>query len=389
MEKNRHRSDGFAKVLSYILVAALTACVTVVVTITALGGPSKLDQLESVILECFIDEADPVAMEDAAAAAMVASLGDPWSYYIPADQYDLYLEQMENAYIGIGITIEENIDTGEVKILQVEPSGGAKAAGIQVGDILTGVEGQKISDVGIDAASQLIRGEEGTSVSVTVLREGQELTFDVVRQIIQVQVAAGQMLDGNVGYVIINNFDERCAQETINAVDTLLEQGAQSLIFDVRFNPGGYKTELVEVLDYLLPEGVLFRSVDYLGEEEILSSDASCLEMPMAVLINGESYSAAEFFAAALDEYDYAVVVGEPTTGKGRFQTTFELVDGSAVGLSIGKYFTPNGVSLADQGGLVPEVSVEVDEETAAKIYGGLLPPEEDPQIQAALEALK
>ena len=157
----------------------------------------------------------------------------------------------------------------------------------------------------------------------------------------------------------------------------------------MRFNPGGYKDELVKLLDYLLPEGDLFRSQLYTGEEAVDTSDAKCLEMPMAVLVNGDSYSAAEFFAAALDEYDWAVLVGEPTVGKGYFQSTFDLGDGSAVALSVGKYFTPNGRCLEDEGGLTPEVTVEVDQETASKIYAGVLEPTEDPQIQAALEALK
>ena len=144
----------------------------------------------------------------------------------------------------------------------------------------------------------------------------------------------------------------------------------------------------MKVLDYLLPEGDLFRQVDYAGKETVDKSDAACLQMPMAVLINGNSFSAAEFFAAALQEYEWATVVGEKTTGKGYFQNTFQLPDGSAVGLSIGKYFTPKGVSLA-QTGVTPDLPVEVDDETAAKIYGGILDPMEDPQILAALEALK
>ena len=198
------------------------------------------------------------------------------------------------------------------------------------------------------------------------------------------------MLEGNIGLVTIVNFDTRCADETIAAMESLLEQGAQQLIFDVRFNPGGYVHELVKVLDFILPEGELFRSVDYKGNEDVETSDAKCLtDIPMAVLINGDSYSAAEFFAAALREYDYAVIVGENTTGKGYFQQTYSLKDGSAVGLSVGKYYTPKGKSLAEEGGLVPDVVVEVDNETASAIYSGILDPVEDPQILAAIDALK
>jgi carboxyl-terminal processing protease len=161
-----------------------------------------------------------------------------------------------------------------------------------------------------------------------------------------------------------------------------------ALIFDVRYNGGGYADEMVDLLNYLLPEGDLFRTINYLGNEAVDKSDASCVEVPMAVLVNGSSYSAAEFFAAALREYEWATVVGEKTSGKGHFQVTFPLSDGSAVGLSIGKYFTPKGICLEGVG-IEPDVSVAVDQETAAAIYAGTLDPMEDPQILAAIEALK
>ena len=212
----------------------------------------------------------------------------------------------------------------------------------------------------------------------------------VTRKTVQTPVAAYQMLEDNIGLVTIYNFDARCAQETIAVMEELLNQGAEKLIFDVRYNPGGYAHELVKVLDYILPEGDLFRTVDYAGNEDVDRSDEKCLTgIPMVVLINGDSYSAAEFFAAALREYGYAIVVGEQTVGKGYFQQTYELSDGSAVGLSVGKYFTPNGVSLAEAGGLTPDIEVAVTEEEAFNIYAGTLAPEEDPQIQAAVEALK
>jgi carboxyl-terminal processing protease len=171
-------------------------------------------------------------------------------------------------------------------------------------------------------------------------------------------------------------------------VEQLMEQGAVAIIFDVRYNGGGYAEEMVKLLDYLLPKGDLFRTVDFMGVEDVDKSDAACVELPMAVLVNGSSYSAAEFFAAALREYEWATVVGEKTSGKGHFQVTYPLSDGSAVGLSIGKYFTPKGQCLEGVG-LTPDVPVAVDEETAYAIYAGTLDPMEDPQILAAVEALK
>ncbi len=375
------------RTLSYILVAAIASTLTLYLVVPS--QYSKLEQLEALIHDQFVGDADQTAMEDAAAAAMVDSLGDRWSYYIPADSYDAHVEQLENAYVGIGVTIStQNVDAG-YEIIQLEPTGGAIEAGMQIGDVIVEVEGVSVLDTELDPLRNMVRGEENTIVSVTVLRGEEKLSFDVVRKRIQIEVASAAMLEDNIGLVQINNFDERCAEETIAAIDLLLEQGAQALIFDVRFNPGGYKKELVDVLDYLLPEGVLFRSQMNNGQQSVDNSDAKCLEMPMAVLINGNSFSAAEFFAAALQEYDWAVTVGEPTVGKSYFQNTFKLNDGSAVGLSIGKYFTPNGVSLAEVGGLQPEILVEVDDTTAAKIYANQVDPVDDPQIQAAIAALK
>ena len=388
LDKKKTFLDFLIKTVSYLLVAAVASGATFFL-FGRTAGQTKLEQLEELIHARFVGEADPTAMEDGAAAGMLASLGDQWSYYIPAADYAAHMEQMRNAYVGIGVTVENKNPEQGITVVHMEPGGGAAEAGVGIGDIITEVEGQSVAQIGLDEARNLIRGEENTTVEITVLRGEETLTLTVQRKLIQVTVAEGFMLENGIGIVRINNFDERCAQETRAAVEELLEKGADSLIFDVRFNPGGYQTELVDILDYLLPEGILFRSQTYAGIEEVDESDADCLDVPMAVLINGNSYSAAEFFAAALDEYDKAVLVGQPTTGKSYFQSTFRLNDGSAVALSVGKYFTPNGVSLAEVGGLQPEILVEVDEETAAKIYAGMVPLAEDPQIQAAVAALK
>lgn len=387
MEKQSKLLNWTCRILSYILVAALASGATF--ALVGIRSTSKLEQLQMLIEKRFVGEADSTYLQDAAAAAMVNATGDKWSYYIPASQYDAHMEQMQNAYVGIGVTISTETAEEGFLVQQVEPGGGAAEAGIQPGDLLVEIEGQNVAQIGLDGASALIRGDENTQVKIAVLRDGEKLEFSVTRRTIQVVVAQGQMVTDRIGLVSITNFDERCAEETLAAIEQLLEQGAQALIFDVRFNPGGYKTELVKVLDHLLPEGPVFRSETYDGKESVSTSDAECLELPMAVLINDNSYSAAEFFAAALDEYDRAVLVGEPTTGKSYFQNTFRLIDGSAVGLSVGKYYTPNGVSLADEGGLKPEVQVDLDDETKSKIYAGTLKPEEDPQIQAAIAALK
>ena len=383
------------KFMSYVLVAVLASLLTLAVSNEAAGtqnasGMSKLDQLEQLILDRFIGEADRTEMEDAAAYAMVEALGDRWSYYIPADEYSDYMDQMNNSYVGIGVTIQLQEDGSGFLVTKVNEGGPADQAGMKAGDLFIAVDGTDVRGWTANEASALVKGEENTTVDITVLREEEEITLTVTRMLVVTPVATAQMLEGNIGLVTIVNFDSRCADETIAAMEQLLDQGAEKLIFDVRFNPGGYVTELCNVLDYILPEGDLFRSVDYRGQESLEVSDKNCIEgIPMAVLVNGESYSAAEFFAAALREYDYAIVVGQPTVGKGYFQQTMRLSDGSAVGLSMGKYFTPKGVSLAEAGGLIPDVVVEVDEELFWDIYAGSVDPMEDPQILAAIEALR
>ena len=382
----------FQKFMSYVIVATLASVVTMALyrQPEPVREQTKLEQLEQLILDKFIGEADQTVMEDAAAYAMIESLGDRWSYYIPAEQYTAYLEQVENSYVGIGVTIQVTEDASGFLVTKVNPQGPADQAGMMPGDLLIAVDGTDVRGWDVNDASTLVKGEVNTTVDLTVLRDGDEIVLTVTRMLVQTPVGTGKMLEGNVGLVTIANFDDRCADETIAAIDTLLAQGAQKLIFDVRYNPGGYVHELCRVLDHILPAGELFRSVNYRGDESLETSDENCIQgIPMAVLVNSESYSAAEFFAAALREYDYALVVGEPTVGKGYFQQTTRLCDGSAVGLSMGKYFTPKGVSLAEAGGLVPDVQIPVDPDTAIAIYSGILDPMEDPQILAAIEALK
>jgi len=384
------RNKQLFQILTHVLVAVVTATVTVaLILFTGAESPqrSKLQQLEDLILDRFVDGAEAKELEDAAANGMVESLGDRWSYYLTAEEYKTALEQRKNAYVGIGVTIDAQNTQNGLTVLEVAKGGPAEKAGMLPGDVIVGVSGQNI--VGMDTADvqAMIKGKEGTVVSLTVRRSDEEQTITVTRATVKTPVATGQLLSGGIGLVTIENFNDNCAVETKAAIAQVLEQGAKKLVFDVRNNPGGAVTELVSLLDHLLPEGVLFRSVDHKGTESIEESDEACLELPMAVLVNGSSYSAAEFFAAALSEYDWAVVVGEQTSGKGNYQMLFPLADGSAVGLSVGKYYTPEGKHLQNVG-ILPDVVVPVDEQTAAAIYAGILEPEDDPQLQSAIKAL-
>ena len=378
----------FLRILSYVTTALAACAVTLFFFARSLSGSAKLDQVRYLIENCFIEEADLSAVDDAGAAAMVASLGDRWSYYLTAQEYADHKEQVENAYVGIGITIAPEEDGQGFEIINVQPGGSAYDAGILPGDIIVSAQGQSTQGMTTSDLRDIVRGPEGPTVELEMLRGEEILSFQVERKQILTPVVTSELLEGNIGLVTIANFDERCAQESIAAIESLRAQGAAALIFDVRYNPGGYATELVKLLDYLLPEGELFRTVDYAGKEQVDYSDEAHLDMPMVVVCNQDSYSAAEFFPAAIQEYGAGTVVGTPTCGKGYFQYTYELSDGSAVGLSAGKYFTPSGRSLADEG-IQPDVLVEMDEETEAALYYGTLSPQEDPQIQKAVEILR
>lgn len=378
------------QILSYILVAALASTLSFYAADAVWNQRrvSKLEQLSNLIEERFIGEADRTAYEDAAAAAMVDALGDEWSYYIPASQMLAHQESANNAYVGIGISITVRQEGDGFFVTKVNEGGPADAAGMLAGDVIVEIEGQSAAGMTADDARNLVRGEPDTQVQLAVRRGDEIISLSVTRKEVLTPVATGQMLEGNIGLVTIANFDSRCYDESKAAIDQLIRDGATALIFDVRNNPGGYKDEMVLLLDYLLPEGPLFRSEDYRGQVLLDESNAAHLDIPMAVLVNGYSYSAAEFFAAALMEYDAAMVVGQKTYGKGYFQTTIHLNDGSAVGLSIGKYTTPEGKNLAGVG-ITPDIVVEVDDETDVAIYAGTLAPDADPQIQAAVKALK
>ena len=348
---------------------------------------AKTAEIGAYLDRFFIDDYDEEKLADAAASAMVEATGDRWSYYLTAEEKSSYDEQMQNAYVGIGVTITAQKELGGMRIEAVTADGPAEEAGLLTGDIITEVEGEKTLDLGMTGTRPQVRGEAGTFVTLPLLRGEESFPVSVERRSIQTPVATYEMLDGQIGYIKIANFDTRCAEETNAAMDELIAQDAKALIFDVRNNGGGYKNELVKVLDKILPEGILFQSEDYQGSKQIDRSDADCIDLPMAVLVNQDSYSAAEFFAAAIQEYDWGTVVGTKTVGKGNFQTAFTLSDGSMLNLSIGKYYTPQGRSLTDTG-ITPDVEIALSDEDGAKLYYGQLEKADDAQLQAAIREI-
>lgn len=366
-----------------LVVAALTAGVTYVLTIGGIGSKQYFDdakayvEIEKIINENYIGSVDDDTLFNAAASAMVRSIDDKWSYYMSPEEYAAYKLTSSNEYAGIGISVKQN-DSGDFEIFSVDSGTPAEAAGLTAGQLIVSVDGQPVADMTLSEMQELIRSKLNKDFPMVVSdKKGNEVSVTVACEIIYKDPVSSRMLDGNIGYIKIANFEAGSSEGTINAIERLVAEGATAFIFDVRNNPGGLLSELVSLLDYLLPDGDLFISVDKQGNETVKTSDKICLSSKMAVLVNANTYSAAEFFAAALQEYDWATIVGEHTTGKARSQITLELSNGGAVHISTHKYLTPDRVDLSEAGGIKPDIEA--------------VNTNEDPQVQlnAAINALK
>lgn len=377
---------------------AVTVLLSVVITLAvvagaviALLGRDGLAVVQGWLLArwAFVEEdADLSEAADQALSGMVAGLGDRWSYYVDEESYASLQDSRANEYLGIGVTVTTEREEG-LSVLSVTPDGPADRAGVVAGDVITAVDGVSVAGETRFEGTGLIGGEAGTQQKLTLLgADGMTREVTVTLEYIQVAVVQGTMLDNGMGLVTIRNFNSRATEEFEAAVTELVEQGASALLFDVRNDGGGYVRELTQMLDFLLPEGPVFQSSPRWGSATVIESDADCIDLPFGVLVNGQSYSAAELFAAQLRESAGAPIVGEVTSGKGYSQRTFPLLNGGALGLSTARYSTGSGVSLIGTG-LTPDVEVSLTEEEAAKLAAGQLAPEEDPQLQALIDQME
>lgn len=352
----------------------------------AADGLQPVKEAAAYIEDNFVGDLSDYSVAESAVAGMIDGLGDRWSYYVSPDEMAAYYENLYNSYVGIGVTVTKE-DGGFISVQSVNPGSGAEDVGIVAGDQISAVDGLDVSPFTLDECKEMIRGEEGSFVRLTVIKaDGYQEELDIERRTVVSVIVTGQML-GSIGYLKLENFNVGSADAFIEMTNTLIDSGAEALVFDVRFNGGGRLSELVDILDYLLPEGEIFRCVDKMGEETLYTSGPDCIKLPMAVLINDSSYSAAEYFAAALEQYGVAVTVGSATVGKGYAQNTFTLSDGSAIAISVFQYFTPNGDCL--QGvGLTPNYELEVSDEEYLALYYSQLAIEEDTQLQKALQVV-
>ena len=388
IRRRRRGMRPWAVILLCILCALIAAAATLFYIYGQFGGRKEFRdaqrylEVQNAVTKNYIGDYKTSDLKNAAANAMIDSLGDRWSYYMTADEYKSYKLHSANQYEGIGVTIDKDEETGGFRIRSVMDNTPASSAKLQEGQIIIAVDDEDVTDLTVDGIRELISSKIDSKINLVVLDDGDKVTYKLDCSVIYSNPVSYELTNELVGYIRIANFDAGSGDATISAIDNLVTQGATSLIFDVRDNPGGMLSELIKVMDYVLPSGEIFVSVDSSGKETVKKSDNVCLQMVMSVLVNENSFSAAEYFAAALQEYEWATVVGAPTTGKARSQTTIELSDGSAVHISNHKYLTPKRVDLSDSKGINPDVVVN----DSAMDPDGLL--RSDKAVQAAIDAM-
>lgn len=345
----------------------------------------KLGLLESYIRGYYLEEVDDEALEDYLYYGLVAGLGDPYAAYYNEEETQSMLDSSSGSYCGIGAVFSQNMITGVITVSRVYEGFPSYEAGILPEDILIRVEDEDVTGQDLTNVVTKIKGEEGTEVTITMLRGEEEIDFTMKRRVIEVPTIEHEMLADKMGYIMISEFDGVTDAQFHEALTDLQIQGMESLIIDLRNNGGGSVDAVCAIADELLAEGPIVFT-EYKDEERIeRSSDAACIELPMAVLMNGNSASASEILAGALQDYDVAKIVGTQSYGKGIVQSIIDLQDGTALKLTTAKYYTPNGNNIHEIG-ITPDVEIDLPEELKTLVE---IPFEEDVQLQKAIEVLQ
>lgn len=336
----------------------------------------KLNTLDSLLDSFYMEDVDEEAAADNIFKAYLDSYGDKYTVYYTPEEYQSILESTTGKFYGIGAVCQKNED-GTILITDAYDNAPAYAAGIRDGDCVVKVDGQDITDMDLSSAVALIKGDIGTTVHLEILREGNTFEVDVTRAEIKAQTVTYSMLDNHIGYLYISQFDTVTTEQFKAAVEDLQAQGMVGLIIDIRNNPGGVLGTVVDMLEYILPDGMIVYTEDKNGKRtEYKGSDGHVLEIPVAVLVNGNSASASEIFAGAVQDYGTGKIIGTQTFGKGIVQTIKPLTDGSAVKFTIAKYYTPKGQDIHGNG-VTPDIKVDLTQEDT-----------EDTQMKAAVEYL-
>ena len=349
----------------------------------------KLDSVDKIYRSKYIGEIDEEQLEDYLIRGYVVGAGDKYASYMTADDYAQVLMDYSGSLVGIGVHVVFNGDYGAIEVISVVKDSPAEVAGMLPGDLIVSVEGESVSELGYYPAIAKVKGEEGTVVRLSVLRgenASETMNFSIVRAVIEEPSVTFRMYDSKIGIVEISQFISETGKEVKDAVQQLQNQGAEKLVFDLRYNPGGLLSAITETLDFLLPEGPIVRIYDRDNNENVYYSDASEVDLPICILVNGSTASAAELFTSALRDYNKATVIGTTTYGKGTVQYLTVFSDGSALYYS-GALYSPPFSDNFEGIGIVPDVVVEPDEVMQSKNFYKLTD-EEDNQLQAAIKHL-
>lgn len=345
----------------------------------------KLEKLEYYIRSFYLEEVDDQNLEDYLYYGLIAGIDDPYAAYYNEEETQSMLDASNGSYCGIGAVFSQNMVSKIVTVSRVYEGYPACDAGILPGDVLYQVEGEEITGQDLTNIVTKIKGEADTEVTVSMLRGEEVLDFTMKRQEIQVPTVEYKMLTDQNGYIQITEFDHITVEQFEEALTALKAQGMERLIIDLRNNGGGNVDAVCQIADALLPEGLIVATEYKSGRRDEMTSDAQCLDIPMAVLVNGSSASASEILAGALKDYGVAVIVGTQTYGKGIVQSVYDLQDGTALKLTTAKYYTPNGNNIHGVG-ITPDVEIDLPEEQKTKVS---LTIEEDLQLQKAIEVLQ
>jgi len=348
----------------------------------------KLDTLMQLVEYYYYEDVDTEAMLDSAALGLIAGIGDVYSTYYTKEDMEAFNEETEGEYAGIGCQLLADPSDQLITVTRVFKGSPAEKAGIRAGDKIVYVEDVYYSAYEMDEAVNVMRGEPGGSVKVTVLRDLETIDFDIVREVIHINYVEHEILDGNIGYVMVYDFLGNAVEGFAEALETFRAANVRGMILDLRNNGGGLLDASVEMADMILPEGIVVSLKDKYDYTEEYKIDNNYYDVPMVVLINEYSASASEILAGAIRDYEAATLVGVKSFGKGVVQSALEFPDGSGVKLTTARYYTPSGECIHEIG-IEPDVYVEMDED-AVTLYGiNNLPHEEDTQLQKAIEVLE
>ena len=348
----------------------------------------KEEAIYNTIDDYYLNEIDNDKIQNGIFKGMVDSLGDPYTVYYNPEEYKQFTSSSSGTYSGIGVAVSQNVTTGAITIVKTFKKGSGEKEGMKPGDVIYKVEGKKIEGLELSKVVSMIKGEEGTFVKVTVLRDGKEIEFNLERKKLEVDTVNYRMEDRSgkkIGYISVSEFDEVTASQFKSAISELSKEGMEGLVIDLRDNPGGLLDVTCEMLDRMIKKGLLVYTVDKYGKRvDEDATDSDSFDKPVAILVNGNSASASEVFSGAMKDYKAATLVGTKTFGKGIVQSIVPFGDGTAMKVTVSKYYTPNGVNIHGTG-IEPDVVVELSKDATKN---GKYDRKYDNQLDKALDVV-